>query len=117
VGSLKLMRQLLRNQPVELQSVTTDRLTSYVLARQHLGLRHLHHLGCLKENNRAENSHLPTDPADPPRRSFRKLVTGDVCLDSEGWCLPPLNAANLTTLATTVSALARGDKPSRRHGL
>ncbi|MDZ4364820.1 DDE-type integrase/transposase/recombinase [Brevundimonas sp.] len=58
-AALKLLRRLLRNQPVEPQTITTDGLGSYGAALDQLGLRHLHRPGRLRGNNRIENSHLP----------------------------------------------------------
>jgi putative transposase len=66
-AALKLLRRLLRNQPVEPQAIVTDGLASYVSALTQLGLRDLHRPGRLRENNRAENSHLPI------RRRERKM--------------------------------------------
>ncbi|VXA93782.1 DDE-type integrase/transposase/recombinase [Brevundimonas sp. G8] len=57
--ALKLLWGLLRNQPIEAEKIVTDGLASYQAALSPLGLRHLHSLGRLRENNRAENSHLP----------------------------------------------------------
>ena len=63
----RLLRRLLRNQPVDPEVITTDGLKSYPAALDELGLRHLHRPGRLQENNRAENSHLPI------RRRERKM--------------------------------------------
>ncbi|WP_426042685.1 IS6 family transposase [Brevundimonas sp. TWP2-3-4b1] len=56
-AALRLLRRLLHNQPVEPQTITTDGLASYGAALDPLDLRH--RPGRLRENNRAENSHLP----------------------------------------------------------
>ena len=66
-AALKLLRRLLRNQPVEPQTITTDGLASYVSALTELGLQDRHRPGRLRENNRAENSHLSI------RRRERKM--------------------------------------------
>ena len=66
-AALKLLRKLLRNQPVEPETITTDGLASYRAALKELGLLHRHRPGRLRENNRAENSHLPI------RRRERKM--------------------------------------------
>jgi two-component system OmpR family response regulator len=58
-AALRLLNRLLRNQPVEPTIITTDGLSSYASALEQLGLRDLHRPGRLRENNRAENSHLP----------------------------------------------------------
>ena len=56
---LEPLRRLLRNQPAEPEKIVTDGLASYQAALGRLGLRHLHSPGRLRENNRAEHSHLP----------------------------------------------------------
>ena len=66
-AALTLLKRLLRNQPVEPQAIVTDGLTSYRSALRELELDHLHRPGRLRENNRAENSHLPI------RRRERKM--------------------------------------------
>ena len=66
-AALKLLKRLLRNQPVEPETIATDGLGSYVSALRKLGLGDRHRPGRLQENNRAENSHLPI------RRRERKM--------------------------------------------
>jgi transposase-like protein len=66
-AALKLLKRLLRNQPVAPVSITTNGLSSYTAALRALGLLDLHRPGRLRENNRAENSHLPV------RRRERKM--------------------------------------------
>ena len=56
-----------RNQPIDPVSITTDGLSAYTAALKQLELIDLHHPGRLRENNRAENSHLPI------RRRERKM--------------------------------------------
>jgi transposase-like protein len=80
-AALKLMRRLLTNQPVTPQSITTDGLRSYKAALDGLHLRHLHRLGRLRENNRAENS-LFDDESEkcrgsnqfPQRKDFSRVT-------------------------------------------
>ena len=66
-AALKLLWRLRRNQPVEPETIITDGLGSYVSAVTELGLQARHRPGRLRENNRAENSHLPI------RRRERKM--------------------------------------------
>jgi transposase-like protein len=66
-AALRLLKRLLRNQPIEPETITTDGLGSYVSALRELGLGDRHRPGRLQENNRAENSHLPI------RRRERKM--------------------------------------------
>jgi putative transposase len=56
---LKLLKRLLRNQPVTPTAIVTDCLKSYGAALVKLGLSHIYQNGKKRENNRAENSHLP----------------------------------------------------------
>lgn len=65
--AMKLLTALIMNQPIWPESITTDGLPSYAAALQILKLDHLHRPGRLRENNRAENSHLPI------RRRERKM--------------------------------------------
>jgi putative transposase len=58
-AALKLLRRLLRNQRIRPEVIVTDGLGSYISALKVLGLENLHRPGRLRENNRAENSHLP----------------------------------------------------------
>ena len=67
-AALKLLKRLLRNQHVEPESIVTDGLASYGSALKLLRLQYCHRPGRLRENNRAENSHLPI------RRRERKML-------------------------------------------
>ena len=67
-AALRLLRRLLRNQHVEPESIATDGLKSYASALREVGLDHRHRQGHLRDNNRAENSHLPI------RRRERKML-------------------------------------------
>lgn len=66
-AALKLMKKLLRNRRMVPELVVTDGLRSYSAALRELGLEDRHRPGRLRENNRAENSHLPI------RRRERKM--------------------------------------------
>lgn len=65
-AALRLLTRLLRNQGRP-ETVTTDGLASYRAALNALHLGNVHRPGRLRENNRAENSHLPV------RRRERKM--------------------------------------------
>lgn len=67
-AALKLLKLLLRSQPVEPERIVTDGLASYGSALRALGREGVHRPGRLRENNRAENSHLPI------RRRERKML-------------------------------------------
>lgn len=66
-AALKLLRKLLRNQGFVPDTIVTDGLASYKAAMRQLGCRDRHTPGRLRDNNRAENSHLPV------RRRERKM--------------------------------------------
>jgi transposase-like protein len=70
-AALKLLRRLLRNQPVEPEKIVTDGLGSYQAALSQLGMRHVHSPGRLRENNRAENSHLPIRRRERQQQLFK----------------------------------------------
>jgi transposase-like protein len=71
----KLLTRLLRNQPIEPESIVTDGLASYKSALTELGLQHLHHPGRLRENNRAENSHLPIRRRERKQQGFKSRAS------------------------------------------
>ena len=66
-AALKLLRRLLRSNPGAPETIVTDGLASYGAALKVLNLSRSHRPGRLRENNRAENSHLPI------RRRERKM--------------------------------------------
>lgn len=70
-AALKLLGRLLRNQPGDPEQITTDGLTSYPAALKRLGIEHLHQSGRLRENNRAENSHLPIRRRERKQLGFK----------------------------------------------
>ena len=61
-AAVKLMRKLLKKQGFAPDVLVTDRLRSYGAAKAAIGLSARHEQG-LRTNNRAENSHQPTDDA------------------------------------------------------
>lgn len=70
-AALTLLKRLVRNQPVEPEVIVTDGITSYRSALRELGLSGIHRPGRLRENNRAENSHLPIRRRE--RKGSRRL--------------------------------------------
>lgn len=74
-AALKLLKRLLRNQPVDPVSITTDGLGSYAAALKELGLFDLHHPGRLRENNQAENSHLPIRRRERKMQGFKSQAS------------------------------------------
>ena len=72
-AALKLLKRLLRNQHVELESIVTDGLASYGSALKLLRLQDRHRPGRLRENNRAEDSHLPIRRRERRMLGFKSL--------------------------------------------
>ena len=70
-AALRSLRHLLHNPPVEPQTTTTTGFLSYGAALDQLQLRHLHRPGWLRENNRAENSHLPIRRRERQQQRFK----------------------------------------------
>jgi len=66
-AALKLLKRLLKNQAAVPEAIVTDGLRSYPAALRELGVLTRHQPVRLRENNRAENSHLPV------RRRERKM--------------------------------------------
>jgi transposase-like protein len=67
-AALKLTKRLIWSQRMVPETITTDGLQSYAAALADLELADRHRPGRLRENNRAENSHLPI------RRRERKML-------------------------------------------
>jgi putative transposase len=74
-AALRLLRRLLKNQPVQPQMIVTDGLASYRSALRALGLDQLHRPGRLRENNRAENSHLPIRRREQKMQLFKSKAS------------------------------------------
>ena len=69
------LRKLLRDQPVIPESIVTDGLGSYKTALDRLGLGDRHRPGRLRENNRAENSHLPIRKRERQMIGFKSAAS------------------------------------------
>ncbi len=70
-AALKLLNQLLCSQPIEPESIVTDGLASYGSALRVLGREAIHRPGRLRENNCAENSHLPIQRRERKMLGFK----------------------------------------------
>lgn len=69
--TLRLLTRLLRIQPLTPELIVTDGLRSYAAALDELGLRDRHRPGRLRDNNRAENSHLPIRRRERKQQGFK----------------------------------------------
>ena len=68
-AALKLMRKLLKNHGVHPETMVTDKLTSCRAAAGDLSLVDRHRPDGMRENNRAENSHLRSGGGSESSRS------------------------------------------------
>ena len=83
-AALILLKRLLRNQPVAPTAIVTDRLKSYGSALAELGLSPIHHNGKKRENNRAENSHLPIRRRERQQQGFKSQPSAQRFLTTHG---------------------------------
>jgi transposase-like protein len=70
-AAFKLLRKLLKNQGVNPDRITTDKLASYRAALRDLGLTERHKPGGMRGNNRAENSHLVIRRRERKQQKFK----------------------------------------------
>ena len=76
------MRKLLKNQGVHPQAIVTDKLASYRAAARILGLEKRHQPGGMRENNRAENSHLAIRRRERKQQKFKSQGSAQRFLSS-----------------------------------
>lgn len=81
-AAIRFVRRLLKNQHVEPQVIVTDGLRSYGAALQHLGLSDRHRPGRLRENNRAENSHLNIRRRERKMQGFKSRPSAQRFLET-----------------------------------
>ncbi len=70
-AAIKLLRTLLKNQGATPELITTDGLASYGAAVAELGIEDRHRPGGMRENNRAENSHLVIRRRERKQQKFK----------------------------------------------
>jgi putative transposase len=70
-AAMKLLRRLLKNHGIHPETVTTDKLSSYRKAMRLLGISDRHRPGGMRQNNRAENSHLPIRRRERKQQKFK----------------------------------------------
>lgn len=70
-AAYKLLRKLLKRHAIHPEAVTTDGLASYRSAMKKLGISERHRPGGMRQNNRAENSHLPIRRRERKQQKFK----------------------------------------------
>lgn len=81
-AALRILRRLLKNQNVEPETIVTDGLRSYRAALDRLGLADRHRPGRLRENNRAENSHLSIRRRERKMQGFKSRSSAQRFLET-----------------------------------
>lgn len=71
----KWIAGMIANQSVWPESITTDGYSGYPKALKHLKIQALHKPGRLRENNRAENSHLPIRRRERKMQKFKSQAS------------------------------------------
>ncbi|THD59284.1 IS6 family transposase [Phenylobacterium sp.] len=75
ITAMRFLATLIGNQPVWPESITTDGFKSYALALRLLGIEDLHRTGGRRNNNRAENSHLPIRRRERKMQRFKSAAS------------------------------------------
>jgi transposase-like protein len=103
-AALKLFRKLLKNQGIHPETITTDKLASYRAALRQLGLTDRHRPGGMRQNNRAENSHLVIRRRERKQQKFKSQGSAQRFLGAHG---PIYNTFNLQPHLVTRLTLRR----------
>jgi putative transposase len=83
-AAYKLLRRLLKNQGSHPETITTDKLTSYRSALKKQGILKVHQPGGMRQNNRAENSHLPIRRRERKQQRFKSQGSAQRFLSTHG---------------------------------
>ena len=83
-AALKLLRRLLKNQGIHPVAIITGKLASYRAAAKSLGLTDRHQPGGMRENNRAENSHLAIRRRERKQQKFKSQGSAQRFLSAHG---------------------------------
>lgn len=81
-AALRFLRRLLRNQNIEPETIVTDGLRSYRAALDRLGLVDRYRPERLRENNRAENSHLSIRRRERKMQGFKSRASAQRFLET-----------------------------------
>ena len=81
---MKLLRRLLKAQGIFPETITTDKPASYRAALRRLGILDKHRAGGTRQNNWAENSHLPIRRRERKPQRFKSQGSAERFLSSYG---------------------------------
>jgi transposase-like protein len=81
-AALRFLRRLLNNPHVEPEVIVTDGLRSYSSALERVQLRDRHRPGRLRDNNRAENSHLIIRRRERKMQGFKSVASAQRFLET-----------------------------------
>jgi transposase-like protein len=81
-AAVRFLRRLLKNQHVAPEVIVTDGLRSYGAALAQLGLIDRHRPGRLRDNNRAENSHLSIRRRERKMQGFKSRASAQRFLET-----------------------------------
>lgn len=81
-AALRFLRRLLKNQNVEPETIVTDGLRSYRAALDRSGLTNRQRPCRLRDNNRAENSHLSIRKRERKMQGFKSRVSAQRFLET-----------------------------------
>ena len=81
-AALKLLRKLLKKQGIHPEAIVTDKLAPYRAAMHVLGLSSRHRPGGMRENNRAETSHLVIRRQERKQQNFKSQGSAQRFLSS-----------------------------------
>jgi len=82
-AAFRFLRQLLKNQNVEPETIVTYGLRSYRAPLERLGIGDCHRPGRLRENNRAENSHLSIRRRERKMQGFKSRPSVQRLLETQ----------------------------------
>ena len=81
---MKLFRRLFKGQGIHPETIITDKLASYRAALRKLGILDRHRPGGMRQNNRADNSHLPIRRRERKQQRFISQGSAQLFLSAYG---------------------------------
>ncbi|MFN0193255.1 MAG: IS6 family transposase [Aestuariivirga sp.] len=107
-AALRLLRKLLKRQGIHPETIVTDRLASYSAATHEIDCSDRHRPGRLRENNCAENSHLPIRRRERKQQRFKLQGSAQRFLASYAAVYNTFNVQRHLIRRSTLSHLRTG---------